>query len=226
MSAAQDVVRYIRQAAAHEDAAGRHEDKYEQQMKSAGASMYEAFTLALRAVPEFKGRQIDDKAIGRIYKSTKPRPWWDAHLKAASVIASTGKGDRERAARLIQWHVDPSGAAGRRAQHALKEAARRKTLDKQSRGKTHGARVHRESGRGNDARMERHAGRITEAAMSAATGGRAPAAMPESAAELSLEDMLGDVNRINVAVRKVKPEHRAPVSEALKVTAREVERYL
>ena len=217
----------IRQAAAHEDAAGRHEDKYEQQMKAAGASMYEAFVLALRGAEEFQGRQIDDKAILRIYQSTKPRKWWDAQLIAAGLRstrgdATKGHADRERATRLIQWHVDPLAAQGRRAQHALKEAARRKTLDKQGRGKTHGARVAPKS----QAREAAHAERVTQAANAAAHAGRT---LPEEHEPVetaaTLDDLLREVNRLSSAAKRVPADQRATVREILVVTAREVERY-
>jgi hypothetical protein len=217
------IQQHIRQAAAHEDAAGRHEDKYEQQMKSAGASMYEAFVLALRAAEEFKGRQIDDKAILRIYQSTKPRPWWDEQLKAAKLIAANGKADRERSTRLIQWHVDPNAAQGRRAQHALKEAARRKTLDKQGRGKTHGARVDRKRSQATEAK---HSARVTEAAQTAALGGRELPEGDAPAPKMGLDDLLREVNRLSSAVRKVKPEHREEVCSMLVAAARDVERYI
>jgi hypothetical protein len=228
-----DIQRHIRQATAHEDAAGRHEDKYAQQMTAAGHSMFTAFTLALKGAEEFQGRQIDDKAILRIYQSTKPRPWWDKALKTADVLVE-GRAertpDRERAKRLIQWHVDPTGASARRAQHALKEAARRKKLEKQGRGKTQGARVvpERASGaRVSPAREAKHAERIVDAATTAATGGRAPAEV-ESAKPVTppLDDLLAELSRIGSAVRKVKPEDREEVRSMLVAAARDVERYV
>lgn len=215
------IIQAIRQATAHEDAAARHEDKYEQQMKSAGASMYQAFTLALREADEFRGRQIDDKAILRIYQSPKPRPWWDEQLSAAGCVKDDKacKADRERAHRLIQWHVDPAGAQGRRAQHALKEAARRKTLDKQASRQTQGARVHRKS-------EAVHAERVTEAATKSAHAGRELNVDPvDPAPHASLEDLLREVNRLSTAAKRVPADHRATVREILIVTAREVERY-
>ena len=214
----------IRSACGHEDAAVRHEDKYEQQMKAAGASMYQAFTLALAAAPEFAGRKIDDKAVLRIYQSTRPRPWWDAELKAAGVDAQKQAVDRERAKRLIQWHVDPEAAKGRRAQHALKEAARRKSLNAKGDRAARGARVPPKSG---GAREARHAAAVTQASSAAAHAGR-----PELDADLKqmmdvpLDDVLGECSRISSAVKRVKPADRAAVQEVLRVTAREIERYV
>ncbi len=144
MTAASDVTQAIRAAAAHEAAATRHEERYELQMKSAGASMYAAFAAALRACDEFKGRQITDRTILNIYQSPKPRPWWDKELAAARLtVGKDGKADRERAARLIQWHVDPAAAAARRAKHALTLAAGRKRLEKQAPARAHGSRAPR-----------------------------------------------------------------------------------
>jgi hypothetical protein len=113
---------HIRQAIAHERAAGSHDDKYEQQMKSAGAEMYAAFEAALRAAPEYKGRQIDDKAIARIYQSPTRRPWWDKELAVASIKA---KDRRDYALRLIQWHLDPSKAQANRGREIAYQASAR-----------------------------------------------------------------------------------------------------
>jgi hypothetical protein len=226
MTTDNEILQLIRSAAGHEDTAGRHEDKHEQQMKSAGASMYAAFALALKAAPEYQGRKIDEKAIQRIYQSTKPRPWWDAHLLAAKLTVGV-KADRERAARLIQWHLDPVAASARRAQRALQDAARRKKLDKQRSVATHGPRTARKA-----ATVERreaaHAARITEAAHEAVAGGRAPGAAQENAAEevLGIDDLLREVNRIGVAAKRVAPKQRGAVRETLVVTAREIERYV
>lgn len=168
MSAATSITQSIRAAAAHEAAAGRHDERYEQQMKAAGASMYAAFCAALRAAPEFQGRQISDRTVLNIYQSPKPRPWWDKELAAARLIAKDGKtADRERAARLIQWHVDPAGAAARRAKHALTLAAGRKRLEKQGSGPAHGSRAPRAA-----APSRAQADRVTAAAHERAHAGR------------------------------------------------------
>jgi hypothetical protein len=142
-----DLQQAIRAALAHERAAGSHEDKYEQQMRSAGASMYAAFTAALRACEEYRGRQITERAILRIYQSPKPRPWWDQELAAAGVKKDDGRADRERAARLIQWHVDPDGARARRAKHVLASASARKKLTDQRSAAARGSRAPREVSR-------------------------------------------------------------------------------
>ena len=222
---ASNIHQLIRAAAAHEDAASRHEDKYEQQMKSAGASMYQAFTLALAAAPEFQGRRLDEKAVLRIYQSTRPRQWWDAELVAARLLAGPAggqKADRERAKRLIQWHVDPAGAASRRAQHALKEAARRKSLNAKSNARAQGARVPPKS----EAREARHAAKVTAAAQDAAVGHRGLDADLKQIMDVPLDDLMREVSRMGSAVKRVPAEHRGTVREALVVTAREVERYI
>lgn len=215
----------IRQATAHEDAASRHEDKYEQQMKSAGASMYQAFTLALAAAPEFQGRRLDEKAILRIYQSTRPRQWWDAELVAARLLAGPAggqKADRERAKRLIQWHVDPAGAASRRAQHALKEAARRKSLNAKSNARAQGAREHPKS----EAREAHHAAKVTAAAQDAAVGHRGLDADLKQMMDVPLDDLLREASRISSDVKKVRVEHRGAVRDILITAAREVEEYI
>lgn len=222
---ANDIQHLIRRACGHEDAAGRHVDKYEQQMKAAGASMYEAFTLALKAAPDYKGRKIDDKAIARIYASTRPRPWWDGHIKAAGVEKTPDAG-RERAKRLIQWHLDPEAAAARRAQRALKEAERRQKLAKQQRvSATRGPRMAPKS----EAREATHAVRVTKAAEEAAHADRDAFEQehPEAPREVvSVSELLAEVNRLSSAVRKVPEGARSAVRETLVVTAREVERYV
>lgn len=220
MSQANDILQHIRQAAAHETAATRHEDRYEQQMKSAGASMYQAFSIALRASEQFQGRKIDDKAVLRIYQSTAPRKWWDAHLAAAKYPG------REDAKRLIQWHVDPAGAQARRAQHTIRTLAGKKRLASQRAAATQGAPLRPK-------REEVHAERITEGNVKAALAGRElrPGLAVGSdvedghSAAATVEDLLGELNRLSAAVRRVKAGERDAVLEILRVTAREVERH-
>ena len=149
-----DLQQAIRAALAHERAASNHEDKYEQQMKSAGASMYAAFTAALRGCDEFTGRQISERTILNVYQSPKPRPWWDRELAAGGV-------ERESAARLIQWHVDPDAARARRAKHVLAAAVARKKLTDQRSTMARGARAPREVSR-KEADAVRAAGRGAE----------------------------------------------------------------
>lgn len=123
---------HIRQASAHEDAAYRHENKLEEQMKAAGAEMYAAFAIAAKGSDELKGRKIDDKALLRLYKSTKPRPWWDAALKEAGFASSLGdKAARQKASYLIQWHVDVDAARARRSAGQLQQATAQQRLRKQ-----------------------------------------------------------------------------------------------
>jgi hypothetical protein len=118
----------LRTAAGHaraaNDALAAAEGTYEMKMKSAGASVWEAWSLAVRAQPEFAGRKIDDKALVRLYESTKARPWWDKHL---STVKFQGKPvNREWAKRTLQWHTDPNAARVRRAKDAALSAANHK----------------------------------------------------------------------------------------------------
>src|SRR5438270_8768218 len=103
----------LRTAAGHERAAlsaeAQGNKSYELKMKSAGASVYEAFALAPRA--ENPGRKIDDKRIAQIYQSNAPRPWWDKHLSTVKVEGKAAT--REWGKRLIQWHLDPATAQAR-----------------------------------------------------------------------------------------------------------------
>jgi hypothetical protein len=164
----QDIQRLLREAAANEVAAARHEDRYEAQLKAAGANVYHAFAIALRASPEFSGRQIDDKAIARIYTSPKPRPWWDKHL--ATVRVDGKPATREWGKRLIQWHLDPEAAQARRAQHTIALVAGRKKLQKQRTAESRGSRETPKASR--DARLDVHAARVSAASERAALGGR------------------------------------------------------
>ena len=207
MSASHDVVGQIRAAIAHERAAAGHEDKYENQMKSAGASMYAAFVAAVRGSEEHKGRKIDEKAILRLYKSTAPRPWWDEALAAAKLVDGRGKADREHAKRLIQWHVDLDGARQRRAQHALSCVKGRKSLSRQGSTASRGSREH-----------PKQAPSTEE--MRTLTAGE------ENSATVTLEDLLGEVARLQVAAKRVEAEHRSDALAAVRGAAREIERYV
>lgn len=202
-----DITTAIRSAVAHERAAAAHEDRYANQMKAAGASMYHAFTLALKGVEEFKGRKLDDKAIERIYKSTKPRPWWDAALAAAKFLDGKQRADRDHALRLIQWHLDPEGAYARRLQNSVKAVASRK------RAATSGLTSTRKQA------ASAPAAPATEE-MRALTENSAPERTP------TVEDLLGEVNRISSAARKVEPANRGEALEALRTAARNLERYV
>jgi hypothetical protein len=129
----------LRTAAGHARAARdvevQADKQYEMKMKSAGAAVWEAWTLTVRALPENQGRKIDDKALVRIYESTKPRPWWDKQL--ATVKVDGKPADREWAKRTVQWHLDPDAARARRLQHAARlEGARRKVKESQARPHT------------------------------------------------------------------------------------------
>jgi hypothetical protein len=118
----------LRTAAGHARAAAdvlsTADRTYEMKMKSAGASVWEAWALAVRSQPEFEGRKIDDKALVRIYESTKARPWWDRHL---STVKFEGKpATREWAKRTLQWHTDPDAARARRTKDVALSAANHK----------------------------------------------------------------------------------------------------
>ena len=198
---------------------------YEMKMRSAGASFYTAFSLALKAAPEYQGRKIDEKAIARLYESTKPRPWWDQHL--AKVRFDGAAVTRETAKRAIQWHLDLDGARARRAAHALRNANQRKTLGKSNSQGARAPRAGGDAGAGGDTRAAAHSARITETNVATAAAGRAAAGadleMPQA---FTVEDLLARVNRISSAVRKVKDAERAAVAETLDTTAREIERYV
>lgn len=206
-----EILSAIRAAAANERAAAGHEDKYENQMKAAGANMFHAFTLAIRSAPVYKGRKLDDAAVLRIYKSTSPRQWWDEHLAAAKFVDGRGKADREHAARLIQWHVDLEGARARRAKHALSCVSTRKRVEKQRGVASYGSRENRKSAPSTEEMRELAAGQGEE-----------------NAAEtvISVEDLLGEVNRLSSAAKKVEPAHRAEALEAVRQAARQIERYV
>lgn len=215
----------LRTAAGHERAAHAAEvsgaKQYEMKMKSAGASVYQAFVLAARAAPEHQGRKIDDAAIRRLYQSTKPRPWWDAHLKTVKVEGKTA--DREWGARLIQWHLDPAAAMARHAQRRLQQATAQRRLRAQrpapTRGMTHPTRSAPVAP--STAQMRAVSNAATETAV--AFRGLPLAGVPP----LSVTDDLLDVMlRIRRAIQKVKNEDVEAVADILRTTAREVERYI
>lgn len=108
----------LRTAAGHYRAANdvltTAESTCEMKYKSAGASVWEAWCLAVRALPEMAGRKLDDKALARLFSSPKRRPWWDKHLAAVKVEGKPAT--RDWASRTLQWHLDPDAARARRAQ--------------------------------------------------------------------------------------------------------------
>jgi hypothetical protein len=97
-------------------------------MKTAGASMYAAFREAMMEQPDWKGPQIGEHVVKRVYESSKPRPWWDAYLAEAKFVDEKGAPKRDDVRRLIQWHIDPAGAVHRRAQRQLQQAAAQRRL--------------------------------------------------------------------------------------------------
>ena len=206
-----DVVTHIRAAAAHERAASGHEDKYANQMKAAGASMYAAFRAALLEQPDYRGRKIDERAIVRIYESPKPRPWWDAYLIEARFADENGKAKRDAAARLIQWHLDPEQAVRRRAQHQLRATIQQKAVQDRKVRESRGAGVRHESAPRTEEMRALSAGAERE---------------EENAADVTLEDLLGEVARLQVAAKKVEAAHRGDALAAVRNAARELERYV
>jgi hypothetical protein len=136
MSGHHDIIRQIREASAFENAAAKHDDKYENTMKSAGASMYAAFADALRAQPGRK--DADDKLVRKIYESTSPRPWWDELLQEAGYRADAKSKDTrlQSAARLIQWNLNPKAAIKARGNHLVALAKAQEKQEKQGPRKT------------------------------------------------------------------------------------------
>lgn len=124
----------LRTAAGHARAARdvevQADKQYEMKMKSAGAAVYEAWGLAVRSQPEYQGRKIDDKALRRLYESTKARPWWDKYLSAVKVEGKPAT--RDWAKRTLQWHLDPDAARARRAQGQVRSAAHHRRVKAQA----------------------------------------------------------------------------------------------
>jgi hypothetical protein len=219
----------LRTAAGHERAAHAAEATgakvYEMKMASAGASAYGAFVLAIKAAPEYQGRRIDDAAIRRIYSSTKPRPWWDTHLKAVKVEGKPA--DREWGKRLIQWHLDPEAAKARRAAHALREATGRKRLKEQGDRATRGARHAPQAAAPAPGRAPSTAEMrvVANAAQSTALAGRELPQVEEDAGP-KWQELLDELQRITLAARRITREHFGPVLDILRTTVTEVERYV
>lgn len=214
---AHDIQLALRLAAGHARAATDAETEgsrqYEMKMKSAGASAYEAFTLAIKAAPEYAGRKIDDKAIARIYQSNKPRPWWDTHLVAVKVEGKPAT--RDWAKRTILWHLDPTKAVARRAAQNSMRASNHAKLQGKSAGQ--GRRQPQRAPTTAEAR------KVHEAGQDAVHAGRE---LPKhDAPAVTANDLLGEVSRIQAAVRKVSAEDRGTVLEVLRLTAREIEGY-
>ena len=122
-------LQHIQKASAHEDAAGRADQKYQQQMKAAGAELFTAFKLVM----EEAGKPVPDgpAAFERFYAYARKEPWDEA-------LRAQGK-DREWAKRTLQWHIDPDAAMRRRAERSLADARRRKQLS-DPKGKYQGPR--------------------------------------------------------------------------------------
>lgn len=211
----------LRTAAGHERAAREAEaegnKQYEMKMKSAGASAFAGFVLAIKAAPDYQGRKIDDAAIKRIYESTKPRPWWDQHL--AKVKAEGKPATREWAKRVIQWHLDPEAAIARRALQNSQRLSRAKSLKE---------RAERAARGGNPPQV--YKAPTTAEFRSVATAmqeKREPASMAQAIASngCTMQDVLGELNRIRTAVSRFKePAQFNEAVDLLKAVARDIER--
>lgn len=204
----------LRTAAGHERAAlaaeAQGNKSYEMKMKSAGASVYEAFALAFRA--ENPGRKIDDKRIAQVYQSNTPRPWWDKHL--ATVKADGKPATRDWGKRLIQWHLDPAAAIARKAMVTAKDANYRKRLAEQRNSSSQGARTPRQP---SSETNERHAATIREASVVTALGGRELQNFEQNAnaAVVTLDDLLKEVSRITAEARRVHADDRGAALQIL-----------
>jgi hypothetical protein len=217
-----DIQLALRTAAGHERAALQAEAQaaktYEMKMVSAGASAFHAFELAMKAAPEFQGRQIDEKAVRRHYESTKPRPWWDKHLAAVRVNGSAAT--REWGKRLIQWHIDPEAAKARRARRIADDTARRKV----QKVKTERAARQTQGPRGPQV-TRAEANRVVAASTSTAIAGRELPRLELAEVHATAQDCLGEVNRIKSALAKLKePAQFDNAVELLKAAARELEK--
>lgn len=219
----QEINLALRTAAGHEraalDAEASAAKTYEMKMKSAGASAYTAFALAVRAAPEFQGRKIDDKAIERIYQSNKPRPWWDAHLAKVRVAAAPAT--REWAKRTILWHIDPEAAAARRAANRLKMATHHKVLKEKANKAGQGVRTPQRAPTTREMRA------VAKAGVDAAHAGRELPSLEKALAPIGAtrEDCYGEINRIKVVVSRLTEQAQwNEAVELLKATARDLEK--
>jgi hypothetical protein len=219
VNVADEIQLHLRTAAANSRIAGEVERKaeaeYEEKMKSAGASLFAAFRMAVETAPEFAGRRIDEKTVARLYESNRPRPWWDKHLAAVKVDGRPAT--REWASRTLQWHLDPDAAKSRRAQHTARLAA------------NYAKNKAKPVGRGAQAPQPRRADidRVNDAVQEAANDERAVAVRDEfePVEDITMDALLGEVNRISSAVRKVGQADRETVLAILKTAAREIERF-
>lgn len=109
------IQQYIQKAAAHEDAAGRADEKYLQQMKAAGAELFQAFKLVMSDAG--KPVPTDPGAFEKFYAYARKADW-DQALAAR-------KKDREWGKRLMQWHIDPEAAQARKAAKLVIDAKAR-----------------------------------------------------------------------------------------------------
>ena len=187
-------------------------------MASAGASAYGAFMLAIKAAPEYQGRKIDDAAIRRIYSSTKPRPWWDSHLKAVKVEGKPA--DREWGKRLIQWHIDPEAARARRAHSTARRLANH--VKTQKKAEARGGRPPQVRAAAPSTAEMRV---VAQASQETALAGRELPQVEEDAGP-RWQELLDELQRITLAARRITREHFGPVLDILRTTAAEVERYV
>lgn len=209
----------LRTAAGHERAAVAAEEQalktYEMKMKSAGASAYHAFELAMKSAPEFQGRKIDEASVRRHYESTKPRPWWDKHL--TSIKVNGNPATREWGARLIQWHIDPEAAIARRAKRIAGKATARSLAKKKP--STYGPR-------GPQAPTRREIDRVVATGTAIAHAGRQDLPRLElDTIHATREDGLGEINRLKSAWMRLKEGAQFDTGiEIIKAAARELEK--
>jgi hypothetical protein len=124
-------IQHARSARAHEEAAARHEaaamDKYEQQMRAAGAEMHAAIALLAAEVglktPPSDARGYEGYMKGKAGKVlAQPIGTLLANLNADRKDVKGAAKDREWAKRITQWHTDPASAGARRIMQIATDA--------------------------------------------------------------------------------------------------------
>lgn len=181
------ITAHIKQAVAHDRAAGGYEDKYEQQMKAAGSEMYAAFCLAAKAAPERQGRQNTDKALLALYKSTTKRTWWDKEL--AKVESIKAKDKRNFALRLIQWHIDPEAAQANRGRAVARLAVHNGRVKKQKAAQSRVVQTTREP-------SAREFAKVVEALSDGLQPDKRPSTMPQTTASILRSDAIATAQTI------------------------------
>jgi len=123
-------LQHARQARAHEQAAERHErqalDRYQQQMKAAGAEMFAAIKVLAKEAdlpePPSSPREYERYMQGRAGRElAQPVRTLLANLNQTAHGSGTRK-DREWVKRITQWHTNPEAAQARREETAGRKA--------------------------------------------------------------------------------------------------------